>query len=83
MLPPVVNLKFNMAQTVTELYDSQNDFCDSIEIFACGSNLFGQIESINEAECNIKVSVPIQIDDRLKTTKQYKGNTNFEQKFVC
>ena len=66
MLPPVVTLKFNMAQTVPQLYDSQNYFCDSIEIFACGSNLFGQIESINEVECNIKVSAPMQIGDTLK-----------------
>ena len=66
MLPPVVNVKFNMALTVRQLYDFQNDFCDSIEIFACGSNLFGQIESINEAECNIKVSAPIRIGDTLK-----------------
>ena len=58
-----------MAQTVPQLYDSQNDFCDSIEIFACGSNLFGQIESINEAECNIKVSAPKIIGDTLKQPK--------------
>ena len=66
MLPPVVNLKFNMAQTVPQLYDSEKDLCDSIEILACGSNLFGQIESINEAECNIKVSKPIRIGEPLK-----------------
>ena len=66
MLPPVVNLKFNMAQTVPQLYDSEKDLCDSIEIFACGSNLFGQIESISEAECNIKVSAPKIVGDTLK-----------------
>ena len=55
-----------MAQTVPQLYDSQKDLCDSIEIFACGSNLFDQIEFINEAECNIKVSAPNIIGDTLK-----------------
>ena len=55
-----------MAEAVVQVHDSQKDFCDSIEIFAFGSNLFGQIESINDLECNIKVPVPKLMSDTLK-----------------
>ena len=77
-----------MAQTVPDTCDPQKYFYNTIEIHACGSNLFGQIELMNEEECNIKYSKPIKIADTFKQSKnkietQISSATETSRPNVC
>ena len=50
-----------------------------IEIFCCGSNLFGQIECINEEASNISVNTPREIVDILQELPIGSGDQAFNR----
>lgn len=57
---------FNMAAMAKNAHEFQQTFNSSLEIFACGSNLFSQMEAVNDRGANTCITVPRKLDDNKK-----------------